>query len=657
MKIILLLVASILSWVLFNSFNVLSFEKLFSAQTAFNLNSQLALLKKNAIACPPPAASANGLDEISINDNRKPAGELRNGVLHLNLEIRRGNWYPETHDGMPIVVYALGEVGKPLQIPGPLIRVPEGTEILCTVRNAVIGTTLMLHGFYSRPGNSKDSVAVSYGNTYEAKFKVGAAGTYSYRVSANSFKRPNRLPFREDSQLYGAFIIDKKNEKIDPEERILMIGIWNDTLNGKFTFRGEEKVINGLSWPYTERLTYNFGKKINWRLINTSNQLHPMHLHGFYYTVNSKGNGDSDYIYQRKDRRLVVTESLNPNEHISMTWEPDRAGNWVFHCHFLTHIGPESVLRPVHTMNGEHVLATHARDGMGGLIMGISVLPSANGSHLKNKRTVPKRTLTLFAKEEIIRPDTQKVKAFALEEKNKAAFRSSVPGPVIILTRNEPVAINVVNKLLEPTSVHWHGLEIESYFDGVAGWGNRGNELAPLVMPGDSFMVYMTPPRAGTFMYHTHMHNGQLLQGMYGPLIVLTQAETFEPETDKIFVISQGGPDFNRRKDLLNGTDKPDTLQLKAGTKYRFRLINIKVTTNSKVSFLSGQKPVNWKMIAKDGMDLPPQQKLMKQAVQDIAIGETMDFEFTPAKPGHYVFEVNNTNLNGLIKMPVRVMK
>jgi len=315
------------------------------------------------------------------------------------------------------------------------------------------------------------------------------------------------------------------------------------------------------------------------------------------------------------------------------------------------------MLRPVHKMNGEHVLASHARDGMGGLIMGISVLPSANGSHLKKKRTVPKRTLTLFAKEEINRADTQKIKAFSLGEKNKAAFGRSVPGPVIILTRNEPVAINVVNKLLEPTSVHWHGLEIESYFDGVAGWGNRGNELAPLVMPGDSFMVYMTPPRAGTFMYHTHMHNRQLLEGLYGPLIVLKQTESFEPETDKVFVISQGGPDFNRRKDLLNGTDKPDTLQLKAGEKYRFRLINIKVSTNSRVSLLFREKPVSWKMIAKDGMDLPLQQEVIKPAVQDIAIGETMDFEFKPAKPGHYVFEVNNTNLTGLIKMPVRVIK
>ncbi|MEJ7914225.1 MAG: multicopper oxidase domain-containing protein, partial [Chitinophagaceae bacterium] len=338
MKMILLLATTLMSWVLFHAFYLSGFEILSSPQTTLGLTSQTASLKRNAVACLPASAPVRGIEEISINDNRKPAGVLRNGILFLNLEVRTGNWYPETHDGMPIKVYALAEAGKPLQIPGPLIRVPEGTEIQATVRNAVAATTLMLHGFYSRPGNGKDSTAIPYGETYKVQFKPGVAGTYSYRVSANSFKRTNGLPYREDSQLYGGFIVDGKSGEVDPDERILMIGIWNDTLSGKFTFRGEENVINGLSWPYTERFTYRFGQKVNWRLINASNQQHPMHLHGFYYTVNSRGNEDSDRIYHKKDRRLVVTEPLQPGENLSMTWEPNREGNWLFHCHTLVHI-------------------------------------------------------------------------------------------------------------------------------------------------------------------------------------------------------------------------------------------------------------------------------------------------------------------------------
>ncbi|MEJ7769501.1 MAG: multicopper oxidase domain-containing protein, partial [Chitinophagaceae bacterium] len=319
-------------------------------------------------------------------------------------------------------------------------------------------------------------------------------------------------------------------------------------------------------------------------------------------------------------------------------------------------ITPYSALRPTHTMKGEHVVATHARNGMGGLIIGIQVQPAKNGFRQKNKISIPKRALTLIAKEQVIGSDTSRVKAFALYQMDKNTSKQAiVPGPLILLTRNEPVSVNIVNKLKDPTSVHWHGLEIESYFDGVAGWGNKGAELAPLVMPGDSFTVYITPPRAGTFIYHTHMHDMQLLAGLYGPLIVLKQGETYDPEKEKILLISQGGPDYEHRKDLLNGTDKPDTLYLKAEKEYRFRLINIKLVGDMRVSLLQNAKLVNWKMIAKDGADIPWQQVVMKPAAQDINIGETMDFSFQPTKQGHFNIEVRNIGNSKIIKMPVYV--
>ena len=39
------------------------------------------------------------------------------------------------------------------------------------------------------------------------------------------------------------------------------------------------------------------------------------------------------------------------------------------------------------------------------------------------------------------------------------------------------------------------------------------------VMPGDSFEMRVTPPRAGSFMYHTHLNDiYQQRLGLYGPL-------------------------------------------------------------------------------------------------------------------------------------------
>ena len=86
----------------------------------------------------------------------------------------------------------------------------------------------------------------------------------------------------------------------------------------------------------------------------------------------------------------------------------------------------------------------------------------------------------------------------------------------------------------------------------------------------------MKPPRAGTFIYHTHWHDvEQLTSGLYGPLIVLPPGRRFDSETDKVILISRGGPDFARSPLLIDGSAQPATLRLSVGTRYRFRLINI----------------------------------------------------------------------------------
>ena len=68
-----------------------------------------------------------------------------------------------------------------------------------------------------------------------------------------------------------------------------------------------------------------------------------------------------------------------------------------------------------------------------------------------------------------------------------------------------PVSITVVNSTPEPTAVHWHGIELESYFDGVAGFSGNASRASPIIAPADSFEARFTPPRAGTFIYHTHI--------------------------------------------------------------------------------------------------------------------------------------------------------
>lgn len=48
-----------------------------------------------------------------------------------------------------------------------------------------------------------------------------------------------------------------------------------------------------------------------------------------------------------------------------------------------------------------------------------------------------------------------------------------------MLTRGATTRITILNEMDEPTTVHWHGLELQSVYDGVAGWSRNGLAVAP----------------------------------------------------------------------------------------------------------------------------------------------------------------------------------
>ena len=90
-----------------------------------------------------------------------------------------------------------------------------------------------------------------------------------------------------------------------------------------------------------------------------------------------------------------------------------------------------------------------------------------------------------------------------------------VPGPTIRVRRGGEVKVRVVNRLAQPTAVHWHGLRLDNRMDGVPHLTQ-----APIA-PDASFDYRFTAPDAGTFWYHPHWHAGeQLDRGLYGLLIV-----------------------------------------------------------------------------------------------------------------------------------------
>jgi len=66
------------------------------------------------------------------------------------------------------------------------------------------------------------------------------------------------------------------------------------------------------------------------------------------------------------------------------------------------------------------------------------------------------------------------------EGKKIVASEDKSVGPPIVVTRGEPTEITVVNHLDAPTTIHWHGLELDAYYDGVIGGGD-GNQITPAI--------------------------------------------------------------------------------------------------------------------------------------------------------------------------------
>src|SRR5690242_17855057 len=90
-----------------------------------------------ASQCAAAPVEGPSLPRIAANTNQQAAGVLSEGGLTVELEIREGAFYPEDESGPSLQVFAFGERGKQLQIPGPMIRVPQDTRIHVTIHNLI----------------------------------------------------------------------------------------------------------------------------------------------------------------------------------------------------------------------------------------------------------------------------------------------------------------------------------------------------------------------------------------------------------------------------------------------------------------------------------------------------------------------------------------
>jgi FtsP/CotA-like multicopper oxidase with cupredoxin domain len=507
-----------------------------------------------------------------------------------------------------------------------------------SIQNLLPGGPLVVHGLHSHPAAADDTVQVASGTTRELSFAAGAPGTYVYWGTTTGAALEERGG--PDSQLNGAFVVDPAG---GPPRRdhifvITLLDLPPDTLakrDERFTV-----AINGRAWPYTERFTFTVGDSVRWRWINASAEPHPMHLHGFYYRVESQGSGGADTAYAGDRRPLVVTRRIDPGQSISTRWSPTTPGNWLMHCHIVAHVmAPLVYPFSGHYEPSDSFEVVRGHDRMSGLVIGITAKPRP-GTSAPTPRV--RRSFRLVADSLPGGLGSRASIALSLAESGRPTVTSAprVIGPTLILARGEPTRITLVNHLKAPFSIHWHGIELPSYYDGVAGWSGAPGHVAPHVMLNDSFVVVMAPPRAGTFIYHTHMENGsQLGDGLYGPLLVLPPGASYDSTTDLVQIL--GGNELGPMSiPWLNGEVSPPPLELEQAKTYRLRIINILADNALRVWLKDDRGPVTWRAVAKDGGDLPPAQQYEGPAFVRTNVGETYDFAFTPADTGQLRLEV-----------------
>ncbi|GMN11108.1 hypothetical protein MTsPCn9_21870 [Croceitalea sp. MTPC9] len=265
-----------------------------------------------------------------------------------------------------------------------------------------------------------------------------------------------------------------------------------------------------------------------------------------------------------------------------------------------------------------------------------------NGEDRKEEsRPVKEYNLTLEQKEMTLGGVTAK----------SMTINGSIPGPTLEFTEGDLAIINVTNKMDEETSVHWHGLILPNFYDGVPYLNT------PPIEPGDTFQYRIPINQSGTYWYHSHTML-QEQKGVFGSIIIQPKEKTLDYDKDLIVmlsdwtnekplnvlrnlkrgnewyqvkkgtavplsrVIKEGalGAQFKFWRDRMEGADISDIYypafltngkkvaeypEFKPGEKVRLRFINASASTYYWMDF-GGGNPI---IVASDGIDVEPVHK------------------------------------------------
>ncbi|MEE2527329.1 copper oxidase [Hyphobacterium sp. HN65] len=227
-------------------------------------------------------------------------------------------------------------------------------------------------------------------------------------------------------------------------------------------------------------------------------------------------------------------------------------------------------------------------------------------------------------------------------------YNGRTHGPTIECVEGDRVRIYVTNRLIAPTTVHWHGVILPSGMDGVGGLNQRS------IHTGETFVYEWTFRQHGTFMYHSHHDEmTQMAMGLMGMIVVHPRRPRGPlPDRDYAIMLStwklEPGarrPDPNEMTDFnvltMNARCYPGTAPLVAqrGERVRIRFGNLSAMDHHPIH-LHGYA---FRITETDGGEIPESAQHPDTTVL-VPTGATRTVEFIADNPGDWAMHCHMTH-------------
>ena len=140
-----------------------------------------------------------------------------------------------------------------------------------------------------------------------------------------------------------------------------------------------------------------------------------------------------------------------------------------------------------------------------------------------NVENLPVHEYKLELKEEMVNKAGKDVKGMTVN--------GTIPGPTLNFVEGEYAVILVTNNMSVETSVHWHGMILPNFYDGVP------YVSTPPIMPGQTMRYEFSIKQSGTYWYHSHTML-QEQSGVFGSIVIQPKQSTLDYDKDLVLMLS-----------------------------------------------------------------------------------------------------------------------